>query len=507
MPFVIVTNTSQLEIKWSDDLNIQPINTQYLQNSYYYIFIQGSNYQQLEYYDILSRTEYFDIKQCTVDLSKIKCNVETICLNTCICYNDFTIDCTTKRFNVVDTQLKYQQLNDLNFASLCVKVSSHTQFDFYNCYNLNCKLNSLTLLNQNIDLQKLKGTWNAIILENCILYGQIDSDVFKINTIQLTVTEQNYLNNFKALESMECNSFHVKTNVQDQYQTINLGKLSNDQKQKKHLYAYLETAISDLTQVTNIWSYIKFSNCIVLCDENTFNTKLSNTQIEMTRNEKYKLLDVSLYQNKVRDLNSFQLCKPKDLSLSQLNINLDELIGTWYAINLNQCTFTNSIVQNPESIKAKSIRISKMEYKLISYFSADSIELSSTTISQTFPNTNRLIINDSTVNVTEPNYSIQHLTLFSAKLIRFSVLSLPSLVSIDMNYILKTSRHYSTKEAIIHYIRQKKKNRNILKQRLNRVVYEQKRIMNVQNRISSLVRSFNSVLCEPIQHSLLINDE
>ncbi|CAL6005266.1 Hypothetical_protein [Hexamita inflata] len=507
MPFVIVTNTSQLEIKWSDDLNSQPINTQYLQNSYYYIFVQGSNYQEFEYYDILSRTEDFDIKQCTVDLSKIKCNVEMFSLNNCICYNDFTSDCITKRLNIMDTQLKYQQLNDLKMASLCVKVSSYLQFDFYNCCNLNCWLNSLTILNQNVDLQKLKGIWNTIILENCMLCGQIDSNVFKINTVQLIVTELNYLNNFKALESLECKSFHVKTNVQDQYQTINLGTLSNDQKQKKNLYAYLENAICDLTWVTDIWSHIKFSNCTVLCDENTMNTKLSNTQIQMTRNEKYQPLDASLYKNKVIDQYALKLCKPKDLSLSKLNINLDELEGTWHNLSFQYCTFTNNIVQNPGSIKAKSIRISQIGYKLISYFSADSIELSSTNISQTFPNTNRLVISSSIVDVTEPNYSIQHLTLFGAKLIRFSVLTLPSLVSIDLNYILKTSRHYSTKEAIIHYIRQKKKNRNILKQRLNRVAYEQKRIINAQNRISSLVRSFYYFLYEPIQRQLLLFDE
>ncbi|CAL5985330.1 Hypothetical_protein [Hexamita inflata] len=509
MPYVIVTNTFNLEIKWSDDLNAQPIDTEQLKIQYNYINIQGTNKQKFDCYDVFNRSLTLDIINSDIALSQIQGNMRTLSLIGCVCRNDFTDKCTIQRLNVLDTQVKSNQLLNLKMESLSVRVCSQDQFDYYNCLNLNCGYDSLSFVSQNVDLQQLRGAWNTIELKNCILCGQIDSNLFKVKVVELTVTDLNYLNNFEVLQCLECNSFHVKSNEYYNYQAINLGKLSNDKQQKKNIYAYLEQVICDLTYVTDIWTCIILTNCTILCEANTINTKLGNTIVEIAQNSEYKPLDISnLYQNKVSDLQAFQLCKPKCLSLSELNLDLDELKGNWDSLNFHECVFTNSVVQDPGSIKAKYIRIlSNIDYKLISQFSADSLELGLTTISKAFPNTNRLIIQGSTVNVTEPNRTIQHLLLFGAKLIRFSVLTLHSLVSIDLNYISKSSSLYSTKEATIHYIRQKKKNRNILKQRLNRVTYEQKRIQSAQNRISSLVRSIDSFLCEPIQRSLLLFDE
>ncbi|CAL6069522.1 Hypothetical_protein [Hexamita inflata] len=509
MPYVIVTNTFNLEIKWSDDLNAQPIDTEQLKIQYNYINIQGTNKQTFDCYDVFSRSLTLDIISSDIALSQIQGNMRTLTLIGCVCRNVFTDKCTIQRLNVLDTQVKSNQLLNLKIESLSVRVCSQDQFDFYNCLNLNCGYDSLSFVYQNVDLQQLSGAWNTIAFKNCILYGQIDSNVFKVKEAQLTVTDLNYLNNFEALECLECNSFHVNSNKYFNYQAINLGKLSNDKKQKKNLYAFLEQVICDLTYVTDIWTYIMLSNCTILCEVNTINTKLGNTIVEIAKNSEYKPLDISnLYQNKVSDLQAFQLCKPKCLNLSELNLDLDELKGNWDSLNFYQCVFINSVVQDPGSIKAKYIRIlSNIDYKLISQFSADSLLLGFITISKQFPLTSRLIIQGSTVDVTEPNHTIKHLLLFRAKLIRFSVLTLPSLISIDLNYISKMSSLYSTKEAIIHFIRQKKKNRNILKQRLNRVAYEQKRIQSAQNRISSLVRSIDSFLCAPIQRSLLLFDE
>ncbi|CAL6036830.1 Hypothetical_protein [Hexamita inflata] len=508
MPFVIVTNNSQLQIRWSDELSDQKIEMSQIQNQYNYIGIQGTNRQQLEIYDILNRTQALEITNCTVDVSKVIGNMEIICMNNCICQNNFTIQCSTQRLNIIDTFVQCQQLLDLKIVSLTVQVSSTLQFDFQNCRNLNCSFNSLTFIDLNVDLKQLNGTWNTLRFKNCNLSGQADNNQYRVTTVEVSITEQNQLNNLVALENLECNSFYISNSKHETYQTINLNQLQNLNKQKKYFQAYFDKIICDISKVTDVWTYIKFTNCCYLCDPDTLNSNLQHTNIEVTQNDQYQPCDnTTLFKNNVYNFKVFQLCKPKELRFNKQNINLDDFQGSWLGLVFQYCTFTNNIVENPGSIKAKSIRISKMDYKLISYFSADSIELSYSTISKTFPNTNWLIIQSSTVNVTEPNYSIQHLTLFSAKLIRFSVLSLPSLVSIDMNYILKTSRHYSTKEAIIHYIRQKKKNRNILKQRLNRVVYEQKKKQSAQNRISSLVRSFNSVLCEQVQRSLLIFDE
>ncbi|CAL6010329.1 Hypothetical_protein [Hexamita inflata] len=502
MPFVISTNTSQLEIQWSGNLNAKPIDIQQFKDSYNRISIKGTNQQVFDYYSVLSRTQFLDITGCTINLSEIEGNLQNLNVNNCICKEDFTQACTTVLLYISDSQIQINQLLNLKVQSLSVSVSSDEhQFDYNNCCKLNCSLCGLTLINLNVDLQQLIGTWDTLKLENCILIGYIDKEKFKTQSVEVSVNEQNYSNNFIALDSLQVHSLYIKIPKNNTYQTISLNQLSNINKEK-YIYAIVEQAICDLGLVTDAFSYINFTNCILICDTDTINTKLKNTSIEVQMNNQFQQFDYkTLQQNKIYDNTVFQRCKPYFLIFRKSLVDLDKLKGNWQDLGLLQCQFTNNTVTSPGSIKAQKIQVSKISCNLLEYFNVDTLEISDTHIVKAFPNANKLKINSSTVNVTEPNQTAKHLIMSNVKLIRFSVLTLPSLISIDLNYISNTDPIYSQKEAIIHFIRQKKKNRNILKQRLNRVAYEQTRIQNAHTRINYLTLTFNLYLCEHIQHS------
>ncbi|CAL6103406.1 Hypothetical_protein [Hexamita inflata] len=481
MPFEVATNTSHLEIRWSYESNAQTIDFLQLKNQYSFICIQGTNNEYFENYDIISRTQALDISKCTIDVAKIDGNMGIISLNNCICKNNFTTDCRTFRLDIIDSQIKIQQLLNLKIEILTVQVSSHLQLDYYNCCNLNCGLNCLTLININIDLQQLNGTWNTIKLDNCIFSGQIDNSKLKVSTLELVVTEQHYANNFEYIDKLQCFQFYLANNKTITQQSINLASLQNSNKQKQLLYAYLENTICDLSAISDIWTSIRFTNCTIQCDAHSSCAKFSNTNIEITQNEHHN-------QNYLLDFKIFQQFKPKELTLKQLSINLEELEGSWNSLSLQQCSFINNKTNG--TVRAAKILISHSNQDVYSYFSSDTIIISQCQVNS-YPNATKLEIHSSTINITQPNHTIQSLFLFNVKLQRFSILDLRALQSIDLNSIQKSSPLYRTREAIINFLRYKKKNRNIVKQRLQRVEYERKLKLPKEILNKQLVYGFN----------------
>ncbi|CAL6010359.1 Hypothetical_protein [Hexamita inflata] len=64
----------------------------------------------------------------------------------------------------------------------------------------------------------------------------------------------------------------------------------------------------------------------------------------------------------------------------------------------------------------------------------------------------------------EPNDTIQQLTLIKVKLIRFSILNLKNLQSIDLSSIQKHHTDFNAKQKIISYLQFQKKNKGTIKQ-------------------------------------------
>ncbi|CAL6005252.1 Hypothetical_protein [Hexamita inflata] len=178
MPFVIIENGQHLEISWSEDENAQNIDANVLNEYYDYIAVDGQDNIEFTDYQILIRTQSLGITGCTVDLSKIAGHIKYVSFNKCKCINSFSEVMCIKELHIYDVQLQVTQLTQLNVDQIFVKISDEAKFDYYNCCQLQGKLNSLTLINQKVDLNLLQGSWNSVHFENCEFIGQVNNNKF-----------------------------------------------------------------------------------------------------------------------------------------------------------------------------------------------------------------------------------------------------------------------------------------------------------------------------------------
>ncbi|CAL6005302.1 Hypothetical_protein [Hexamita inflata] len=260
------------------------------------------------------------------------------------------------------------------------------------------------------------------------------------------------------------------------------------------MHAYLENQTCDFSSVQDIWSSIRFSNCLL---RGAPGCKFKNTTIEFWADEYCRAIDFSPLQgtqailhihlkNVQVDLAQVQLCSPKELSMRCCIIQLSQLVGNWQTLTLNQsCDFIQpSEPILPGSIHAEKLIISDVSQQICSYFSANVFELGRTTNEiNILPNAHELLLIRSTIKLTHFNYQIKELQLYNAKLRKFSVLYTPELQKIDLNCI---NDRDATKQAIINFLRQKKKHKNVVKQKLNRIIYEEKRNSAVKKRLQIL---------------------
>ncbi|CAL6081337.1 Hypothetical_protein [Hexamita inflata] len=509
MSFTIVRNDEHLEIEWSDDTNATPFNIQQLQDSYSYIGIKGQDYNEFIYYNIFSRTQSVEISNCTINLSKIVGRIEYISIANCKCINDFLNDCSTSRLSMVETSIQIQQLLNLKIEQFHYEYSSTDQTDFYNCDQLKCKLNSLTLSKQNVNLSLLKGKWHAIQFDYCSLSGCVDNKQLNVARVDVKMAKHNYKNSFECLTSLQCEEFFVSIYEQNDSQDFELGYMTNEFQQKQKMHAYLENQTCDLSSVQDIWSSLRFSNCVL----RGTTCKFKNTMIELSADEYCKAIDFSPFYNTKAalhihlknvqvDLAQVRLCNPKELSMRCCIIELSQLVGNWQTLTLNEsCDFIQPSGQTilPGSIHAEKLALSDVSNQICSYFSASVFELGRTTNEiNSLPNAHELLLVRSTINLTHFNHQVKELQLYNAKLRKFSVLYTPELQKIDLNCINDRDAQNATKQAIINFLRQKKKHKNVLKQKLNRIIYEEKRNLAVRKRLQILQENLE-VLDERVQ--------
>ncbi|CAL6081905.1 Hypothetical_protein [Hexamita inflata] len=492
MPFVVIVNETYLEIQWSEKQDARELNLQNIHDSYSFIIIEGwSTEQQFPYYEILNRTQSLRVSEATIDLSQIKGRINNFTIDRCNCIQDFTAECIIPYLYLQDTQIQVSQLLLAQINQLEVQMSTYSKFDFYNCYMLNCQLHYLVLSSQKIELNKLRGTWSSVNFSNCTFTELVDNNEFKASTIELVTTETILKNNFECLENMECNQFYMLVQgAEDNYQIINLS-LKNENNQKHNLSANLYNSICDLNTIQTTWKNLSFNNCLLKGDSKTYGSKFSKSVIDLQISRYQKATDfsslycidttlnINLFDVYV-DLKSINNCKPRVLKVSACEINVSELVGSWHSLHLISCSFQESDVAiAPQSIIADKIQIDSFDYNYCLYFDTKQLIISKTAVVGALPSVTQLQIRYSTVNITDINRTITHLTLSCSKVLKFSVLNLKKLESIDLNSIQKTDSTFSTKYAIISYLGFKKKNRTIFK-KLNGIHANQKNRQNIQ---------------------------
>ncbi|CAL6100349.1 Hypothetical_protein [Hexamita inflata] len=163
------------------------------------------------------------------------------------------------------------------------------------------------------------------------------------------------------------------------------------------------------------------------------------------------------------------------------------------------CQIQSSDQVLPKSIKVQKMVIYDIKSDLCRFFDTKSLTLFKAGSITQFPDTSKFCLIYSTLNASEVNNNIKYLSLLNVKLVKFSILSFPKLIGVDLNYFLFKKEQNKTRTAIIEYIRFKKRSTNALKQRLHRIRYEESRTQIKRTRIQKEYECFNSLLCEPLK--------
>ncbi|CAL6008616.1 Hypothetical_protein [Hexamita inflata] len=146
MPYVIVDNKDEnLELQWKDDETALKYNNNELRALYQCININGCNHSEFNEYELLNRSFKIGIIDYDVDFSQIKTGILYLCLNNCICHNNFNSNIQVDELILMNSQLKVEQLSQLKLKQLSVEQRHNTTFDYWNCGQLSCKLKHLVL--------------------------------------------------------------------------------------------------------------------------------------------------------------------------------------------------------------------------------------------------------------------------------------------------------------------------------------------------------------------------
>ncbi|CAL5997801.1 Hypothetical_protein [Hexamita inflata] len=383
-----------------------------------------------------------------------------------------------------NSKIQVKQLKNIKLQYLSVSLIniSEISFDFENCYLLKCYLNNLQITGATLDLQKLSGSWNSVQFDNCMFSGQVNNNTFKVQTTNLVVSEASQQNNLKSLENLVCSYFQLSLTQHEVCYNVLL-QMTNFNKQKAVIHAYLFNYVCDLGLIQCQWTSIKFNNCKLIGNPTLYANKFANTQIQVIMTENCTCCDLSALHginslltislNKVQpNFPSIHLCSPKHLYLINCAFDLSQMAGEWNSVNINSCTISqlrsnNDLISNAQ-IKAKSLIFVDSNTEYYPNLIADFLQIRFQSLNA-FPNAKKLFLVDSTINVLEPNFTIKELRFKNPKFLRFSVLNLNSLISIDLNFVKQNDKAFQTRTAVIQFIRVKKVQKNKLKQQMNRI--------------------------------------
>ncbi|CAL6081325.1 Hypothetical_protein [Hexamita inflata] len=514
MPFTIVTNNDYLEIYWTDDESATTINLDEIKEKYTSINLDGQNNNEFEFSQILNRTNSLFIGQCTIDLSQIKGNISYISMTNCTCLNRFS-ECATQMLYLQDVKVNTIQLEQLQIGQLNCNFTGTTEFDLYQCNQLTCKLISLQLANQKINLAQLMGSWRQVYLNNCILNGYVDNNLFQAKDVNLMINEENCRNNLDSLENFVCEQFSLSQTEHETAQIYPNLAMSNINNQKTNISAKFENATIDLNKLSSNWNQIQFINCKLVGNPRKYSSQFTGTTIFIQCNDNSGTFDVNpligieatLYLEFVNlkiDFQCLQECKPNQVKLHKYNLDIDQLCGTWNILWLQKCKITQS--NTSKKVNANVVKLSNLQFfdsSIFNQIAAQKLEIYSTKISQSYPTVSELVVNRSPINITELNNTITHLSLNDVQLVRFSVLTLLSLKSFNLN--IARDETYKTKEEIIKYLRYKKKNKNTVQNFKFRIQNEHKRIQVNQIHVKRLLNSFN--ICYQLLQTFVSNYE
>ncbi|CAL6081331.1 Hypothetical_protein [Hexamita inflata] len=189
------------------------------------------------------------------------------------------------------------------------------------------------------------------------------------------------------------------------------------------------------------------------------------------------------------DLSNIYKCTPKELYLENMLINLEQLKGTWNTLQFIQCEFDDLQDFNQTNIIAQQVIIFKCNYQVIKFLDSPIMTINDTQITGILPQSKQLSIKCGSVSINTKNEAIQSLTIKNCKLIRFSILLLPNLVSYEGDQGQKIITDYlKSKKTKIKKLEVLKKNMNNLENRkLTKLLHVNQNLQSTTPKINKII--------------------
>ncbi|CAL6081315.1 Hypothetical_protein [Hexamita inflata] len=500
--FIVTQNNQYLELTWIENLDAQTIDYQILSDQYDNIIVKGKNNCVFQEFQLLNRTQSFSIYNCQLDLNRINTSLDNIVLDNCICQNEFKPEISIGSLMISDSQIKTNQLQNSQLELLDVSITSDQHFDFYNCHQLKCTCENLFLSNQNVDLSCLVGNWNSINFSNCELTNQFGDQLFA-NSVDIEL-ETEFVNLYEPLLSgfdhLNCHELSIQITQTYLKDSNVILELVNNIQLIDRIQIQLTNQRVDLNKTIGKWDEISFTNCILYGDSETYKNiyAKSNIFIEMSEMRIQRQYDISaLYGiqtilhisiNTGYDLSNIYKCTPKELYLENMLINLEQLKGIWNTLQFIQCEFDNLQDFDQTNIMAQQVIIFKCNYQVVKFLDSPIMNINDTQITGILPQSKQLTIKGGSVSINTQNQTIQQLTIKNCKLIRFSILLLPNLVSYEGDQGQKIITDYlKSKKTKIKKLEVLKKNLNNLENRKLTKLLHVKNLQSTTPKINNII--------------------
>ncbi|CAL6093151.1 Hypothetical_protein [Hexamita inflata] len=349
MPYIIKSEENRyLVIQWTNN-KYQSYNKSSLQESYDFIYINGSYYSQFEDFEILRKSTRISISNCKIDLSLLNRSFDNLSLHKCICDKNISNLLQVTDLQINGSMCKVSQLQELTQCCMFIDINSihQNEFDYWNCDQLQCQLIHLCINNYQINVSNLAGNWQLVSLYQCQLSSSGINTKFSTKQLEVTFDEQTDLS---CLNQIECEEIGIYAAAKDFNYKYDLSL----QLKSKLSYSTIDNFVCDVTNFADCFTELELVNCKFI---GVFNSHLSKLQtLNIIISDETKLDLHSLFEIKLPFLKIFiqdiavkqldlLLCKPNILQFTGCSLNLKVLEGQWSQIVIDKCLIDNADCQ------------------------------------------------------------------------------------------------------------------------------------------------------------------
>ncbi|CAL6098758.1 Hypothetical_protein [Hexamita inflata] len=504
MPYVIVDKEDvNLELQWKDDEAAIPYNINELKTSYYHIHINGVNNSQFNEFELLTRSNQIRIYNCSVDLNKINNNnIVHLIFNNCVCSNNFNqIKIIT--LVLVNSQLKVEQLQHLVLQYLSVEQKQTTTFDYWNCGQLQCKLEHLQLSEVQINLSDLSGFWVYAFIGLCDITGHQINENFGIKTLEFNITS---CDEMSLLKYVKCDKTCVYAKAEDSAQYWSFEENSTYQIHS----ITLENYNIDVTNIPNNIDYcqiIVFFDCNFIGKPRNALNNLKQVKVVVSQLSKLDIVHVlsgiqpvefriMLQDIQIQTLN-LDKCYPTLLQLTDCSIDMAQLHGQWQYLMFINIIFTNT-KEDCKIIATNNIMINGSDYKYMHNFESKQVVLSNISI-ESFPQAKKMYILNSNINFTqEQNNTVEKLFIKNCTFKQFSLKIMKNVLGVQFSHNSKLQ------VSLNKFIQQRNKSTKMNRKNVHRIQNEMWKRNQKQTCINELKASIKLTM-EKIQFAQRMN--